>query len=66
MNYSQQVWNQLKNLTADKIIRALEKSGWALDTKPGAIRIYIHQDGRRVSIHYHPTKTYGQNLLKGL
>lgn len=32
----------------------------------GAIQIYRHPDGRRVSIHVHPKKTYGPGLLKDL
>jgi predicted RNA binding protein YcfA (HicA-like mRNA interferase family) len=60
------IWNQLKNLTADEIIHALEKDGWILDKKRGAERVYRHPDGRRVVIHYHPGKTYGPKLLKDL
>ena len=47
-------------------MRALERDGWALDAKAGARRIYRHPDGRRVSIHYHPQKTYRPGLLKAL
>ncbi len=60
------VWNQLKNLTADELCAALEKDGWAWETTRGASRTYRHYDGTRVTIHYHPTKTYGPNLLKSL
>jgi predicted RNA binding protein YcfA (HicA-like mRNA interferase family) len=67
MKYSQQTWNQLKNLTADEIISALEKTGWVQDQSSGAILIYYHpNNGSRVTIHYHPRKTYRQGLLKGL
>ncbi len=30
------------------------------------IYIYRHSDGRRVTIHFHPNKTYGPKLLKNL
>lgn len=66
MNYSKQAWDQLKNLNADNIVSALKKSGFVLDATDGAIHVYLHPDKRRVSIHYHPKKTYGPNLLKGL
>ena len=66
MSYPRNVWSQLKNLTADRLIRALEADGWARDRTSGAQQIFRHPDGRRLSIHYHPGKTYGPKLLKGL
>lgn len=56
------VWNQLKNLTADNLIRALERDGWGRDpTSKGAILGYIKAGSprKRVTIHYHPKKTFG-------
>ena len=41
MAFSGNVWNQLKNLTADDLIGALEKDGWQRDTGRGAIFAYI-------------------------
>ena len=66
MKYEKRIWDQLKNLTADDLVSALGKDNWIIDESSGAIRIYRHPDGRRVSIHYHPRKTYGPNLLKDL
>ena len=66
MKYPHNVWQQLKNITADELIRALKKDGWVRDIRVGAELIYRHDDGRRVSIHFHPRKTYGQRTLKGL
>lgn len=66
MEYSQQIWNQLKNLTADQIIKALEKSGWERDQGARNFYVYLHPDKRRITIHYHPRKTYGPKLLKAL
>lgn len=65
MSFAKNVWNQLKGITADELIRALEKDGWNHDTTQGAVQAYL-KDGNRVTIHYHPRKTYGPNLLKGL
>jgi predicted RNA binding protein YcfA (HicA-like mRNA interferase family) len=54
MSFAPHVWAQLKNLTCDEIIAALKKE-----------RIY-RKPPNRVSIHYHPQKTYGPKMLKGL
>ena len=69
MAFSPNVWNQLKNLTADDLIKALEKDGWAKDpASKGATIGYIKGGSpyERVVIHYHPKKTYGPGLLKAL
>ena len=67
MAYPKHVWRQLKNLTADNLISALEKDGWKPDTCHGAFHPYIDPaTGKRVIIHYHPRKTYGPKLLQGL
>ena len=66
MKYPHNVWQQLKGITADELMRALEKDGWVQDIGIGSELIYRHDDGRRVSIHYHPGKTFGPWLLKGL
>lgn len=67
MAFTPSVWNQVKGLCADDIIRALKKAKWSCDMDGGSMRIYISPDGtRRVSIHYHPKKTYGPKMLQGL
>ncbi|MGC2111150.1 MAG: type II toxin-antitoxin system HicA family toxin [Candidatus Korobacteraceae bacterium] len=69
MAFSQHVWDQLKATTADELIRALERDGYTKDpASKGAMIGYIKSSGprRRVVIHYHPRKTYGPALLKGL
>lgn len=67
MGYPAHVWSQVKNLTADDIMRALAKDKWTLDTSGGSQHIYLsHDRKRRVSIHYHPKKTYGQKMLQGI
>jgi predicted RNA binding protein YcfA (HicA-like mRNA interferase family) len=65
MSFAPHVWAQLKNLTCDEIIAALKKDGWSQDTGKGSERIY-RKPPNRVSIHYHPQKTYGPKMLKGL
>jgi predicted RNA binding protein YcfA (HicA-like mRNA interferase family) len=69
MAFSGNVWNQLKNLSADDLIRALEQDGWRRDpASKGATLGYIKggSPNKRVVIHYHPRKTYGAGLLKAL
>jgi len=66
MKFPPHVWSQLKNKSADDLISALKKDGWNPDEKIGAQQVWRHPDGRRVSIHYHPKKTYGPKLLKAL
>jgi len=67
MNYPSHIWDQLKNLTADDIVKALEKNGWVRDESSGAVFVYLNPSTRkRVTIHYHPRKTYGPKLLKSL
>ena len=66
MKFSKNVWDQLKNKSADDLISALVKDGWMLDETAGAEQVYRHPNGRRVSIHYHPKMTYGRKLLKSL
>ncbi|MBM3148494.1 MAG: addiction module toxin, HicA family [Chloroflexi bacterium] len=66
MKLPKNIWDQLKNKSADALISALVKDDWEHDETRGAQRVYLHPDGRRVSIHYHPGKTYGPRLLKAL
>ena len=69
MAFPPHVWNQLKNLTADDLITALEQDGWRRDpASKGATLGYIKSGSpnRRVVIHYHPRKTCGPGLLKAL
>ena len=66
MAFAPDVWNQLKNLTADDLCAALTRDGFSLDTHGGSERIYRKAPGVRVSIHYHPKKTYGPKMLQGL
>ena len=66
------VWNQLKNLTAQDLIRALDKkdSGWERVRTKGNYYVYHNPnrppDKRYVVIHFHPGKTYGRKQLRGL
>ena len=66
MSFAKNVWNQLKNTTVERLIKALEKDGWNRDIEAsGGVLVFL-KGTERVTIHYHPKKTYGANLLKGL
>lgn len=67
MSYSKNTWNQLKNTTVEQLIKAMEKDGWVRSPSQGATLPFVHPDREYpVVIHYHPKKTYGASLLKGL
>lgn len=60
----------LRNVSLRRIIRALERDGFAFTERQGSQRIYRHADSRRVVIHYHranlPLPPYViRNLLIG-
>ena len=46
-----------------ELIRAINKQGFVKDRQSGSHAIFIHSDGRRVSIPIH-RKTLGKGLLK--
>jgi len=70
MAFSPNVWNQLKNTTADELIKALLRDGWVKDPASNDATIaYLKKTpagNKRIVIHYHPKKTYGPKLLKAL
>lgn len=43
----------LRNLPVRTLIRALERDGFVYRRAKGSQRIYRHEDGRRVVVHYH-------------
>jgi predicted RNA binding protein YcfA (HicA-like mRNA interferase family) len=65
VSFKPNVWDQLRNKTADDLVAALLKDGWAEDAKQGASIAYL-KGSARVTIHYHPQKTFGPKLLKAL
>lgn len=76
-SYRRVVWDQVKNITAQDLIRALERDGWERQTAKGRQRkkgsntlTYRHPDKpgdqNKVVIHPHPKKTMGASLLKDI
>lgn len=71
MAFSSNVWNQLKNLSVDDFIAALERDGYVREERRGAVLCYVKShhsvaQRRRIVVHYHPGKTWGAKFLKGL
>lgn len=66
MSFPSHIWSQLKGISAKELIGALERDGWDRDCTVGAEQIFRKGHGRRVSIHVHPGKTFGPNLLKSI
>lgn len=65
--YPSHVWEQLKNITADELTRALLNDGFRSEgRRGGTLSYYNPANRRRVTIHYHPGKTFGPKLLKKL
>jgi len=69
MAFPKHVWDQIKAITADELISALERDGYTKDpaSRDATIScIKASTPRRRVVIHYHPRKTYSPGLLKAL
>jgi hypothetical protein len=69
MAFSGNVWDQLKNFTADDLKDAFEKDGWEKDPASMGKMLGFTKTGsprKHVVIHYYPRKTYGPGLLKAL
>lgn len=67
MSFSSSAWDQLRSITVEELCKALDRDGWALEPGSGSsARIYYKGPGQRVSVHFHPGKTYGPKMLKAL
>lgn len=60
-----EVWNQLKGITSNELMAALERDGWSKRASGGSAIIYKKQN-QRVSIHHHPHKAFGSSQLRDL
>jgi predicted RNA binding protein YcfA (HicA-like mRNA interferase family) len=43
----------LRSLTAGELVSALARDGFDLDRQAGAHQLYLHPDGRRVTVSFH-------------
>jgi len=44
---------EIKNVTAGKLVNALERDGFKRTIRKGGHRVYRHPDGRRVTVSFH-------------
>jgi len=69
MAITNDAWRQIRNITAEEIIRALKRDGWEQERNRGAT-IGLRKkkedsfDYDRIVVHFHPKKTYTPKLLK--
>ena len=55
----------LRSLTARELISALARDGFVLDRQAGAHQLYLHPDGRRVTVSFHrPGATFEIKTLR--
>jgi len=58
---------QLHGLTARELTSALIRDGFMLDRQTGSHRLYLHPDGRRVTVSYHAgSETFRRKTLKAM
>ncbi len=57
---------KLPRITAAEAIKALEKAGFFLARQSGSHKIYKNNEGKRVTISYHPGKILHPKVLKSI
>jgi len=57
---------RLPRVTADEIIRVLEKVGFALSRQSGSHKIYKSSTGKRVTVPYHKGKVLHPKVLASI
>jgi predicted RNA binding protein YcfA (HicA-like mRNA interferase family) len=58
-------YSHLRSLTARELISALARDAFALDRQAGAHQLYLHPDGRRVTVSFHrPGETFEIKTLR--
>jgi len=60
------VTEKLPRVTADKVIRVLEKIGFELVRQSGSHKIYRNQQGKRITVPYHSGKTLHPKVMKSI
>ena len=57
---------RLPRVTADEIIRVLEKVGFALTRQSGSHKIYKSSTGKRVTVPHHKSKVLHPKILANI
>lgn len=60
-------YSRLRSLRARRLIRAVKKDGFYKERSKGALRLFKHPDGWRVTIHLHNMdQTFAVGTLKAI
>lgn len=57
---------KLPRITADKVVRVLEKIGFVCVRQSGSHMIYKNDEGKRVTVPYHSKKVLHPKVLKSI
>lgn len=57
---------KLPRLTAVQIIKVLEKAGFSLSRQSGSHKIFKNNQGKRVTVPFHPGKILHPKLLRSI
>ena len=57
---------KLPRITAEKIIKVLEKRGFVCVRQSGSHKIFKNKEGKRVTVSYHSKKILHPKILKSI
>lgn len=57
---------KLPRITADGVIKALERAGFFFSRQSGSHKIYKNKEGKRVTVPYHSGKILHPKVLKSI
>ncbi|MDI9391617.1 MAG: type II toxin-antitoxin system HicA family toxin [Synergistota bacterium] len=57
---------RLPRVTADEVIRVLERAGFFLARQSGSHKIYKNKEGRRVTLPHHAGRTLHPKVLQSI
>lgn len=57
---------RLPRVTADEVMKVLERKGFSLVRQSGSHKIYKNQEGKRVTVPYHAGKIIHPKVLKSI
>jgi predicted RNA binding protein YcfA (HicA-like mRNA interferase family) len=57
---------KIPRVSADKVIRVLERTGFAMVRQSGSHKIYKNKEGVRVTIPYHSGKMIHPKIIKNI
>jgi|UniRef100_A0A7V3YH41 predicted RNA binding protein YcfA (HicA-like mRNA interferase family) len=57
---------KLPRVTAEEVIRVLERAGFSLVRQSGSHKIYKNAEGKRVTVPYHAGKTLHPRVLQSI